>query len=278
MNEKHCYDLLGGEALDALDAEERAHVLSHFAQCPKCCDECGELRHALHLCFGATLPQRAPSPLARTQFLARLAVELHPLDTATMPARPMLPLPPMITLTQQPPTPGGGAPAVPSHLAPSAHRYAWMLGGAAVPAMLVLVLGVLFMQTRSQLDSSRSQQAAAFPLAGAHRVTPLSGLATRQGVAGEVIVPASGSKGMVLVTGLRPPPAGMSYRCWVRYADRWVDSGRLAPDSSGIAMIVVDHLAGGPASGPASRGVAVSMEHSPRPQAPTAPMLLSTTL
>lgn len=271
MNEKHCYDLLGGQALDALDAEERAHALSHFAQCPECCDECGELRHALHLCFGATLPQRAPSPLARTQFLARLAVELHPPDTATM---LVLPLPPMITLTQQPPAPGGGVPAVPSRPALSAHRYAWMLGGAAVPAMLVLVLGVLFMQTRSQLDSSRSQQAAAFPLAGAHRVMPLSGVATRQGMAGEVIVPASGSKGMVLVIGLRTPPAGMSYRCWVRRADRWVDSGRLAPDSSGIAMIVVDHLA----DGPASRGVAVSMEHSPRPQTPTAPMLLSTTL
>jgi len=274
MNEKHCHDLLGGHVLGALDQAESARTTSHLAKCPGCCDECGEVSHALHRCFGVALPQRTPNPHVRTQFLARLAVEVRPPDGASMPARPMIPLPPMITLTQPPPAPEGAVPAVPSRPALSAHRYTWMLGGAAVPAMLVLVLGVLFMQTRSQLDSTRSQQAAAFPLTGAHRVTPLSGLATRQGMAGEVIVPASGSKGMVLVTGMRTPPAGMSYRCWVRRADRWVDSGRLAPDSSGIAMIVVDHLV----NGPASQGVAVSMEHSQRPVAPTSPMLLSTTL
>ena len=274
MKDTHCHDLLGGHVLDALDVEDHARVASHLAKCPECCDECGELSHALHRCFGVTVPQRMPNPLVRTQFLARLAVEVHPPDVASMPARPMTPQPPMITLAQQPPAPAGGAPTPPAGSPLPPQRYIWMLGGAAVPAALVLVLGVLFMQTRSQLDSTRSQQASAFAVGGTHRVTPLAGLATRQGMAGEVIVPATGSKGMVLVTGLHTPPAGMSYRCWVRHAGQWVGCGRLAPDSSGIAMVVVDNLA----DSSVSQGVAVSMERSARPLTPTSPMLLSTTL
>ena len=69
MNEKHCYDLLGGQALDALDAEDRALALAHLEHCPQCRDGCAELRNTLHRCFGTALPQRAPSPLVRTQFL-----------------------------------------------------------------------------------------------------------------------------------------------------------------------------------------------------------------
>lgn len=268
MNEKHCHDLLAGHALDALDGDDRVAAERHLANCDRCKAECEELRETLHACLGHAVVTTYPSPLVRTQFLARVALEIGPLAAAEMPAQPARPRPPLITQTQAPiPAPRQTVP-----MAPRQH-YRWLLGGAAVPAIVAIVLGMLFMNTQSQLSDERSHLlASAFGVP--HVAMPLKGIAVTHGMQGEVIMPTRGTSGLMLVSGMRAAPSGMTYQCWLYQQDHWINTGVLHPDGSGIAMMVFNrdtdlHKA---------NRVAVTMEQAGRPTAPSKPMLLSTSL
>jgi hypothetical protein len=270
MEKKHCADLLAGYALGALDDEERATAERHIMNCPACRAEYTEIRETLHLCLGHTVPLAKPSPLRRTQFLAQLALEMNPMQAGSVPGRPVQPRTPLLTL--QPPlasaSRAGGAQALAAR-----QRYRLVLGGATVPALLAIVLGMLFMQSQSQLNDTRDHilaEAFAVP----HIAMPMSGVATSHGMRGEVIMPKSGMSGMVIISGMTDVPAGMRFTCWVREHGRWIASGVLKPNSSGIAMMAFGknmdlHQAD---------NVAVTMERTPHPVAPAGPMLLSSTL
>lgn len=271
MDEKHCADLLAGYALDALDGEDRLAAERHITNCPQCWAECAKLRETLHLCLGHTVVQLQPSPLVRTQFLAHLALELGPAQAQSIPGRPSDHHAPLITIPQSPPASADASRE--SRAIAANQRYRWALGGATVPAVVAIVLGVLFMHSQGQLSDTRDHLLSE-ALTSPHVAMPLSGSAVSHGMHGEVIMPEHGMSGMLIVSGISSVPAGMRYTCWVRQHGHWTESGVLRPTSSGIAMITFDknmnlHQAD---------GVAVTMERAPHPPAPSGPMLLSATL
>jgi anti-sigma-K factor RskA len=271
MDEKHCSDLLAGFALGALEGEDRSTAERHIMNCPECQIECQELQEVLHWCFGHAVPPAKPSPLVRVQFLAQLALEMGPAQADTVPGRPAPPRPPMITLEQttvRRPDPTAGSLALVER-----QRYWWLLGGAALPAALALVFGMLFMHSQNQLNDTRDRTIAD-ALTIPHVTMPMSGIAVSHGMRGEVIMPQSGNSGLVIVSGINKVPTGMRFTCWIREQGRWTASGTLQPDASGIAMLVF-----GPKMNlHQADDVAVTMERAPRPSQPSGPMLLSSTL
>jgi hypothetical protein len=271
MDEKHCSDLLAGFALDALDGEERVTAERHVMNCPECQIVCQELQEALHWCFGHSVPPARPSPLVRTQFLAQLALEMGPAHADTVPGLPATPQAPLITLEQsivRRPDASAGVMALAGR-----QRYWWLLGGAALPAALALVLGMLFMHSQNQLNDARDRTLAD-ALTIPHVTMPMRGVAVKHGMRGEVIMPRSGNSGLVIVSGINKVPAGMRFTCWIREQGRWTASGTLQPDASGIAMLVF-----GPRMNlHQADDVAVTMERAPQPAQPSGPMLLSSSL
>ncbi|HWE61947.1 MAG TPA: anti-sigma factor [Chloroflexota bacterium] len=268
MDEKHCVDLLAGYAIDALDGDDRLTAELHILKCPECRAECAELRETLHYYLGHALPPVKPGPLVRTQFLAHIALEMNP--TQPEPARGW-PVPPFLagdqtTKSRKAFMSGKLRIAVPQ-------PYRWLLGGAALPAVLAIVLGMLFMHTQGQLDDTRSHLLSDL-LVVPHVTMPMSGVAVSYGMRGEVIMPRHGSSGLLVVSGMTTVPSGMSYTCWIREQGHWLASGTLRPTASGIVMMAFDRNM----DLHAAEDVAVTMEHSQRPAAPSGPMLLSSSL
>jgi anti-sigma-K factor RskA len=125
------HTLTGAYALDALSELERRQFEHHLAECPDCAREVEELR-ATAARLGAAVAQRPPDHL-RSQVLAQ------------------------ITVTRQEPPRGRGQGARPPR------RWALRLTAVAAAACLAaaIALGVVVVQTRSQLDGAQQQLAQA---------------------------------------------------------------------------------------------------------------------
>jgi hypothetical protein len=257
---------LPGYVLNALDPAEQAEAAAHVATCADCQQEIEQMTEAVHTVFGQAVTPAAPSPLVRTQFLARLALEMPVAQAATIPARPAVPVPPLIQMQQTSP----GAPV------PRIHSFIprWMFGAVAAPVLAVAALMALVLSMQNQLTDERNHllsQAFAAP----HVAMVLSGPASRYGMSGEVIMPKTGSAGLVIVSGMHSLPAHMALTCWLHMNGHWTQGGTLQANASGIGMVVLDknmdlHRAD---------HVAITMEHTDLlPSTPSSPMLLSTTL
>jgi hypothetical protein len=267
MSEKHCPELLAGYALGALEPAEEQQAAAHVADCVDCRDEAISLAAALHATLGHDCPSAEPSPLVRTQFLARLALEITPANAAARtPVDPAPPRPPMIMLEPRPPQP----PAVIRQ--PFVPR--WVIPAATIPTVLAVMLAFGLLNMKQQYDDQHNHllgQALAAP----HVAMVLNGPAVRHGMTGEVIMPTSGSGGLLILSGLTKAPANMEYTCWVQKDGHWTAWGPIKPDASRIAMFVMDK-----SMDPHNAAtLAVTLEHMNRPpSAPSEPMLLSTTL
>jgi anti-sigma-K factor RskA len=258
--------LLPGYVLNALDPVEQAEAEAHLAACADCRQEVKQMSETVHMVFGQTVTLTAPSSLVRTQFLARLALEMPATQAATIPAPPAVPLPPPRQSQQFSPgtPPPGVRPFIPR----------WIFGAIAAPALAVVALVALLLSMQNQLTDERNHllsQAFAAP----HVAMVLSGPASKHGMSGEVIMPKTGSAGLVIVSGMHSLPAHMALTCWLHMNGHWLQGGALQANASGIGMVVLDknmdlHKAD---------HVAISMEHTGQsPTAPSSPMLLSTTL
>jgi hypothetical protein len=265
MSEKHCPDLLAAHALDALDPAEREEATAHLAECPDCRSEEASLAEALHATFGHDCPPATASPLLRTQFLARVALEMAPAEAASMPARPAPQVAPVIVNSQAPPTP------------PIARQWfvpRWAMAAIAVPSILALGLVFGLMNMKQQYDN-QSNHLLGQALAAPHVAMLLNGPGVHHGMNGEVIVPKSGSGGLLILSGMTKAPGNMAYTCWVKKNGQWTSWAPLRPDASGIAMLVMDRSLD-PHS---ANAMAITLEHQNRAsQAPSGPMLLSTQL
>ena len=202
----------------------------------------------------------------RTQFLAKLALELPGTAAETVPARPATPIPPLLQLRQSPP--GTGTPGI----RPFVPR--WLYGAVAAPALVAIALAILVMNMQHQLTDEHSHllsQAFAAP----HVAMVLTGPAAKYGMSGEVIVPQTGSAGLVIVSGMHSLPAHMALTCWLHMNGHWMSGGTVQTNASGIGMVVLGknmdlHKAD---------DVAITMEHTGQsPTTPSSPTLLSTTL
>jgi hypothetical protein len=256
-------ELLPGYALKALDPQEQGEAEAHVQDCPDCKSEAEQVAEALHLTLGQGVPPAAPSPLLRTQFLARLALEMTPAEAQSVPGRPAAVTPPLML---QAPSAGAASVAVP----PRSIMARWMIGGAALPAAVALVLGIGLFNMKGQLDQQRSHALYTAFVDTPHVAMPLQGPALSHGMTGEVIMPTQGTSGLVIVSGMPKDTGGRIFTCWLHRDGHWAPSGDMQPDASGIAMVVldrnmdlhnVDHLA-------------ITMDRAGKlPTAPTQPML-----
>jgi hypothetical protein len=150
----------------------------------------------------------------------------------------------------------------------------WVFGAVAAPAFVVVALVALLLNMQSQLNDDRNHLLSK-AFAAPHVAMVLSGPAAKHGMSGEVIMPQTGSAGLVIVSGMHSLPAHMSLTCWLHMNGHWMPGGTLQANASGIGMVVLDknmdlHKAD---------DVAITMEHTGQAaSAPSTPMLLSTTL
>jgi anti-sigma factor RsiW len=270
MNQSPCEkvrtQLLPGYVLNALEPDEQAEAEAHIATCAACQKEMGHMAETVHTVFAQTVTMATPSPLVRTQFLARLALEMPASAAETVPARPATPVPPLLQIQQ--PIAGTGKslsrPAIPR----------WLYGAVMAPALVAIAMAILMVNMQNQLTDEHNHllsQAFAAP----HVAMVLTGPAAKYGMAGEVIVPQSGSAGLVIVSGMHSLPAHMALTCWLHLNGHWMPGGTVQANASGIGMVVLGknmdlHQAD---------DVAITMEHiGQSPASPSSPMLLSTTL
>jgi hypothetical protein len=266
MNEKHCTDLLAGYALEILDGEDYLTAEEHLRLCAECREEMESLRETLHLVLGQAVPQTQPGPLVRAQLLAKFAVEVGPPVPLSPPPAPVSPPAPPIPIDLQP--------AVIAPIAlPRRQPFAWILGGASLPAVAAVIFCVLFVHSQSQLNDQQHNALAA-AISSPHSTMPLKGKATNYGMNGEVLMQHQSGTGILIVSGIRSVPTGMTYTCWVHKHGQWMDGGALEPDASGMAMVPLKDQT----SLSDADLVAVTMEPTTTPTAPSGVMLLTTSI
>jgi hypothetical protein len=264
--EKVRIHLLPGYVLDALEPEERAEAEAHVATCADCRQEVSQMAETVHTVFAHTLVRAAPGPLVRTQFLAKLALEMPAAAAATMPIQPATPLPQLLQIRQPVSSTRAAGMRIPMPR--------WLYAAVAAPVLAAVVLAILVVNMQHQITDEHNHllsQAFAAP----HVAMVLTGPAAKYGMSGEVIVPQTGSAGLVIVSGMHSLPAHMALTCWLHMNGHWMPGGTVQANASGIGMVVLDknmdlHKAD---------DVAITMEHTGQaPATPSSPMLLSTTL
>jgi anti-sigma-K factor RskA len=266
MNEKHCIDLLAGYALEILDGEDRLTAEEHLQLCTACREEMESLRETLHLFLGRAAPQEVPGQEVRTQFLARFAEEVVPPEpAATSPEHA-----PASVLAESPQAPSA-QPIVAPLPVPRRQLFTWALYGAVLPAVAAVIFCVLFVRSQNQL-SDQQHNALTAAISSPHSTMHLSGIAVNAGMSGEVLMQHQSGTGILIVSGIRTVPTGMSYTCWVRKHGQWMDGGVLQPDASGMAMVPLQDRT----NLSDADLVAVTMEPTTNPRTPSGEMLLTT--
>jgi anti-sigma-K factor RskA len=205
----------GAHAADALPPEERAQVEQHLAECPACAQEVAELRAAL-VRLADAVPER-PSPALRERVLAEVARTRQ--------------LPPVVG-------PGEGR-----------ARGRWWSSAplqVAAAALLVVavVLGVLLVQERRQLDHQRTMVAeVSTMLSDPHHVVTTATLTS--GGRGTALV--SGSEALFFAGDLPTVASDRTYQLWVMSPSSTRSAGLLGRGSS--AQMLVRGLRDGDALG-----------------------------
>ena len=171
--------LTAGYALDALDPEDRRAYEAHLGECDDCREELGRMRETSEaLAIAASGPE--PPAALRERILAAARAEpqvVVPLAPRRSPATPVL-----------------GA-------------------VAAVAAVVALAVGLWATQLSGDLDEARSalerEQANAAVLAD-----PAARTVALQAGDGRLVV-ADDGRAVLVLAGLDPAPAGMTYEAWI---------------------------------------------------------------
>jgi len=208
-------DLLGAYALDAVDAEERAAIEIHLADCPRCRAEVAEHREV-----AAYLSQSgAPAPEGVWD---RIASELAP---AAPPMRVgIMPTGTAVAATPEPDPETSVEPAVtPIGQAPSARRTSRpMLAVLAVAACIIALLGVVAVtQTQRLNDGQTVEEMASDAAANSKLKVDLGG---GDDGSAQAVVGADG-KGYLIMDGVAPPEDGKVYQLWGKVDDTVLSLG-----------------------------------------------------
>ncbi|MGH2345800.1 MAG: anti-sigma factor domain-containing protein [Chloroflexota bacterium] len=273
MNEHHCGDLLGGYVLETLDEADSERVTAHMRICMWCREEAGIIADCLHDAMGYAVPPAAPGMHVRDRLLTRLTEEAAALGAMALPtdaaigtsiadtsadasaasANPNLKdaasaaqkpmeaaainhaIPIALPVNAR----SGGAAPTTSSREPRLLRPRWLVSVSLVAAVLVVGLGLSVFSMHRQLDDQRSHLLSdAFT--GSHAAMPLVGPALKHGMSGEVIMRPGESTGLVIVAGVPKSTGKMAYTCWLHQNGRWMSGGKLRPNASGMAMVVLD--------------------------------------
>ena len=216
--------LTGAYAVDAIDDEtERSRFEHHVRRCQDCAAEMrGMAETATLLAFAAAQP--AP-PQLRDRVLAAISRTRQ--------------LPPLVEGHRQ-----SEVRAAPSQPRPAWRpRAAWLVAAASLIA--VIALTVTLVQTRAQLDRSRTVQARIAALLAAPDARAISQPTSAGGTATVVY---SRERHALVVTSaqLPPPPQGKVYELWLLGPPRVRPAGFLRPARNGrSAPVLVPGLVGG---------------------------------
>src|ERR671934_1044964 len=170
------HELTAAYALDALDEHDEREYEEHLARCPHCREELAALTEtATGLAYGVESPP--PPPALRDRILQQARAE----RPNVVPLRP-------------------------------AWR-SWTAAAAAVAACAAIGLGIWAVTLSRSLDrtrSARDQQASVLSIVS----DPSARRFALSGAHGTLVVSRTGA-GALLVSNLRPAPAGKTYEAWV---------------------------------------------------------------
>jgi hypothetical protein len=263
-------DLAASFVLGALDDDEMAAVREHLATCADPHSEIVELGGVIPVLQASVRPVAPPDAL-KGRILAAAAAEL---DARRAPvgeppaAAPVVPVEAVASSVVLPaPT---AVSAEPTPLAPSSRarpqpRLSWVLGMAAVLA--IVLLGAWNLSLQSQLNDTRSfQQQVASVLDAARRPGALTAVMTSESPAGPSGIAAVTTDGVarIAMRDLGPTAGSQVYEGWVIVGDAApVALGGFQVGSDGTGYLEADGL-------PTDSGIVLALTLEPGPGA-TAP-------
>lgn len=230
-------ELLPAYALGALDADDRAELEAHLAECAACRLRLEEWRRTAGDLADAVAPA-APPPGVRASLLDRVRSEA----------------------------------AVPRPATRSERRRRWIVAAAAVlvvVALTVLLLGVARARLGSELEATRNRvaelerrlEAARDDLArtrlrlasltrlvevlssaGPERQVALAGLEPAPGAHGRLFVDPERRRAVFVADHLPALPAGRDYQLWNIVAGTPRSAGVFRPDAQGLALLEVERV------------------------------------
>lgn len=260
LTHEEALELAGLYVLDALDPDERAHVVAHLASCGLDHSEFAEVGAVTPALLATVEPLDAPASLKANVMAA------YSRETAAAPA------------TASPPAKMPGRYSTPSAesvrtpvVAPAPAARGWRMptwAGWATAAAAVLILaavGIYSLGLRSQLDESQ-QEAAVLSNAIAAYAAPDSQTAVLDDVSsdasGFAAVTANGEVYLVM-SGLEPAPSGKTYQAWFIADGVPVSAGLATVGPDGLMVLSNDQPA------PGTTAVALTIEPSGGSEQPT---------
>jgi len=230
------HELTAGYALDALDPDERSAYEAHLSGCEQCQLELESFWTTTEaLAVAASGP--APSAALRERILADIRAE-----------------PPQNVIAFE----------------PRRRRVAPVLGAvAAVAAVVALGIGLWASSLSSDLDEARAALERLQVATAVLTDTDARSVALQPGAEGELVVDPDGNA-VLVVEGLDPAPAGMTYQMWIVPHGAAAESAGLFPGTDGREVL--------PVEGTVESGevVAVTIENAGGADAPTTEPVLGT--
>ena len=267
-------DLAPAYVLGALERAEELAVGEHLRSCSDAHEEMAELGAVVPY-LNDTVPLVEPPASLRGRILSAAAAELADRPAAPAPVRPR---PASPAVERQADAGTAGTDRVVSLEEARARRRpglgTWAVGIAAVLA--IVALGAWNVVLQRDLSGARDYQArvaAVLALAqqpGSQVAILTSAAGPGPGPGGMGVMPASGP-GRLVVSGLKPTTGSQVYEIWaIAEGQPPVPVGWFTADESGVGYF--DRL---PAAVGQTITVALTLENTPDPPAPTGPVLAS---
>ncbi|KAA9161375.1 anti-sigma factor [Amycolatopsis acidicola] len=222
MTAPDVHTLTGAYALDALDELERRQFERHLAECPECRQEVAELR-ATAVRLGLAVSEEPPATMKQAVLNRIAGVRQDP----PRPARPE---------KQR------------RERSPWAIRLVSVAAAVAVAA--AVGLGVVALNTQSELDQTRGELSQArgqanevAELLAAQDLQAIPGTGAKVGE-GSVMVSRQLNRGMLLVAGMPDQPSTSTYQAWAIVNGTPHSIGVLGPGGTSTAPLVFDGIQG----------------------------------
>ena len=251
MTHAQIQELLPAFALGALTHIEEATVAAHLTECAECRSTLAEYREAVAL-LAYALPPSTPPPALKQRVLQHIA-----------------PAP------VQPRRPGLG-----ERLSTLWPRLAPVWGAISLLTLLILVWGILSLQSRLQAQQAELQRLAQtqsvllYLNQDGWRSVPLKGTEVAASALGVLYFEPQGAEGALLVSGLSPLPPGKAYQLWLIHNGQRDNGGVFTVNNEGMGALFIH----APAPMATYQAVGVTIEPISGSHGPTGPKVLGGTL
>jgi anti-sigma-K factor RskA len=292
MRHEEYKELLGLEALGALDADERRALGAHLSDCHECLAELRELSDAAAGLVYAVEPVAPPAHL-RARVLESVRASAPAATTATAPAPALAAEPPaspaavtpdargllarlgLFEILRARPALGFGAAAAFAAIAVLAFTTALLWQRADRLGAEVARVSSRLNDTQAELAARREQLARRREMeemlaAPGTRMAELSGKEVAPQAHAVVAVHSATGRAMLIATGLPEAPAGHAYQLWFIAGGKPMPGGVFKTDPKGHATMA-DRM---PEGASAASTFAVTLEREPGEQSPKGAMFL----